>query len=215
MSLLQPSIRRRAPAGDVQSHPGRELTEREFLEWIWPKTRAEWVDGEVVLMAPDNVDHADSAGWLYSLVRQFVQARRLGHVYGTSVMVRLPRQRRRRMPDLLFVAKGGAATIHPNHVEGGPDLIMEVVSPDSVIRDWHDKYREYERAGVREYWVIDRMQRRVEAFALGRDGKYRAIEDEDGKIESTVLKGFYLRAEWLLAPQPPDLLKVLRELGVA
>ena len=214
MSLLQPKVRRHAPTGDVQSDPGRRLTEREFLEWIWPKTRAEWVDGEVVLLAPDNVDHADFAGWLYSLVRQFVQARRLGSVYGPSVMVRLAGQRRRRMPDLLFVAKGGAAIIHTNHVEGAPDLIMEVVSPDSVVRDWHDKYREYERAGVREYWVIDRMQHRIEAFALGRDGKYRGLEDNDGRIDSTVLKGFYIRVEWLLASEPPDLLKVLRELGV-
>ena len=91
---------------------------------------------------------------------------------------------------------------------------MELVSPESVVRDWHDKYRDYERAGVREYWVIDRIEHRVETFALGRDGKYRQIEEQKGKIASTVLKGFYLRPEWLLAPQPPELLKVLRELGV-
>ena len=62
--------------------------------------------------------------------------------------------------------------------------------------------------------VIDRIEHRIETFALGRDGKYRRIEEENGKIPSTVLKGFYLRPEWLLAPRPPELLKVLREFGL-
>lgn len=214
MPLLQPIVRGRPAADDLQPHPGRKLTEQEFLEWIGPKTRAEWADGEVEMMAPDNLDHADYAGWLYSLVRQFVQARQLGNVYGPNVMVRLPRQRRRRVPDLLFVAKGGVARACENYIEGSPDLIMEVVSPESVVRDWHDKYRDYERAGVREYWVIDRPGRRVEAFTLARDGKYQRIGEDEGAINSVVLKGFYLRIAWLLAPEPPDLSKVLRELGV-
>jgi Uma2 family endonuclease len=214
MSILQPTVRRSAPGGDVQTHPGRKLTEREFLGWIWPKTRAEWVDGEVVIMAADSLDHARYDLWLLSLVMLFVESRRLGEVYGPSVFVRLPRLRRLRMPDVVFTASGGPAAKRPSLIEGTPDLIMEVVSPDSTVRDWHDKYRDYERAGVREYWVIDRIEHRVEAFALGRDGKYRGIQDDNGRIPSTVLKGFYLRSEWLLAPQPPELLKVLRELGV-
>jgi len=215
MSLLQPIIRRSEPRGDIQPHPGRRFTEREFLEWIGPKTRAEWIDGEVEMMAADSLDHSDFGWWLLSVVKLFVSRRALGTTHGPNVLVRLPRQRRTRMPDVAFIAKGGAATRHPNHIEGPPELSMEIVSPDSVVRDWNDKYRDYERAGVREYWVIDRIEHRVAAFALGRDGKYRRIEDDKGKLASTVLKGFYLRIEWLLAPQPPDLSKVLRELGVS
>jgi Uma2 family endonuclease len=215
MSILQPNVRRPAPSGDVQPHPGRKLTEREFLQWIGPKTRAEWVDGEVEMMAADSIDHADYGWWLLSLVKLFVAHHGLGTAHGSSVLVRLPRQKRMRMPDVIFLGSGSTVRRHPALVEGRPDLIMEVVSPDSVVRDWHDKYREYERAGVREYWVIDRIKHRIESFILGRDDKYRRIEEEDGKIRSAVLKGFFLRVEWLLAPEPPALSRVLRELGVS
>lgn len=214
MSLLNGIITGPAPAGSVQTHPGRALTEREFLEWIGPKTRAEWVDGEVEMMAADSLDHADYGWWLLTVVKEFVSHHRLGTAHGPSVLVRLPRRKRLRMPDVVFVAAGGAAVKRPALIDGAPDLVMEVVSPDSVVRDWHDKYRDYERAGVREYWVIDRAKHRVEAFMLGRDGKYRGIDDVEGKIESKVVKGLYLRVEWLLAPRPPEVWKILRELGV-
>src|SRR5205807_315667 len=121
-----PRHRDRQALGDFKRHPGRRMSEAEFVEWIDGKTRAEWVDGEVVLMPPDNLDHADFGGWLYAVVRAFVTRRSLGAVYGPNVMIRLPRQRRRRIPDLLFVAKGGAARLHKNYIEGPPDLIVEI-----------------------------------------------------------------------------------------
>lgn len=187
------------------------MTEAEFMEWIDESTRAEWVDGEVVMMAPANLDHADFSGWLYSLVREFVNRRQLGRVYGTEVLVRLPRQRRRRLPDLLFVAAEREAILKRTFVDGAPDLVMEVVSPDSVSRDWRDKYLEYERARIREYWIIDRQNDRVEAYSLSRSGKYQPIPIQDGKIHSGVLKGFFLRIEWVPSSRQPLVLDAIRE----
>jgi Uma2 family endonuclease len=215
MTLLAPTVSRKQPIlGDGKQHPGRRMTEAEFVEWIDDKTRAEWVDGEVVMMAPANLDHADFSGWLYSLVREFVNRRQLGRVYGTEVIVRLPRQRRRRLPDVLFVSAERKAILKPTFVDGAPDLIMEVVSPDSVSRDWREKYFEYERAGVREYWIVHRQSDRVEAYALNKAGKYQLIPVQDGKIHSVVLKGFFLRIDWLLSESQPLVLEAIRELGL-
>jgi Uma2 family endonuclease len=199
---------------DAKPHPGRRLTEREFVEWIDDKTRAEWVDGEVIVMSPMSDDHDEFAFWLRTVVQSFVRHHDLGRVKGPDFMVRLPRRRRRRIPDLLFVSKARAEIILPNHVEGAPDLIMELVSPESVSRDWRDKYLDYQAAGVREYWVIDRLSGRVEAYSLGRAAKYKPVEEVDGVLASTALKGFYLRLEWLLARTPPDAAAALKEMGV-
>jgi Uma2 family endonuclease len=98
-------------------------------------------------------------------------------------------------------------------VEGPPDVVIEVVSPESRKRDWEEKFAEYAAVGVREYWVLDREQDRVEAFSLGDDRSYRRIEEEEGGIiRSSALPGFYLRAQWLLAKEPPDEDEVLREM---
>jgi Uma2 family endonuclease len=92
-------------------------------------------------------------------------------------------------------------------------LAVEVVSPDSVDRDWHTKYQEYERAGVREYWIADPRHQRFAAYSL-RGKAYRPLPiDDDGRVRSKVLKGFFVRAEWFW--RPTTLAAVLKELKLA
>jgi Uma2 family endonuclease len=67
---------------------------------------------------------------------------------------------------------------------------------------------------VREYWVVDRTAGRVEAYVLGRGGKYRQIDEKEGRIESTVLRGFHLRPRWVLGANLPGFRGALKELGV-
>jgi Uma2 family endonuclease len=199
---------------DGKPHPGRRMSEEEFVEWCDDQTRAEWVDGEVIVMAPVSDEQGDLQGWLISLLRFFIEHRDLGVLRGPESQVRLGLQRRRRTPDVLFVAKSRRDIIRRNHVEGAPDLIMEIAAPESLSRDWREKYLEYERAGVREYWVIDPMSKRVEAYTLATQG-YVPTAESDGKIPSIVLPGFYLRPRWLWQESMPKVADALRELGVS
>ena len=48
-------------------------------------------------------------------------------------------------------------------MEGGPSLVVEIVSPGSATIDRVDKFREYERAGVGEYWIIDPRHQKQQA----------------------------------------------------
>jgi Uma2 family endonuclease len=67
---------------------------------------------------------------------------------------------------------------------------------------------------VPEYWLIDPLARRLEANHL-EDVRYRPLAHRDGKVESKVLQGFYLKEQWLFTAKPPSVLKVLKELGIA
>ena len=158
-------------------------------------------------------DHVNISDWLVAILRVFVSHRDLGTILSREFFVRFPRQKRRRLPDLLFVTKSREQIIKKQVAEGAPDLIIEVVSPDSESRDWREKYLEYERAGVREYWVIDPMSQRVEAYVLS-DAGYVQIAEQNGKLISSVLPGFFVKPEWLWQTPLPGELKVLRELGV-
>jgi len=198
-------------------HPGRRMTEEEFDAWIWvgEKTRAEWVDGEVVMMAPASVGHDDLVGWVRSVLAIYVRAKELGSVHGPEVLVRLASIRRKRLPDVMFVSKVRRGVVKETQIDGAPDLIVEVVSPDSAERDWVRKYEDYERAGVREHWIIDPQERRMEAYRLGAAGKgYRAVKAKGRRVTSSVVSGFYLRHAWLFGGELPSVLRVVRELGV-
>lgn len=186
------------------------MTEEEFLAWCDDGTRAEWVDGEVVVMSPASIVHNRLTRFLLSLLQDYVQERGLGEAFGTELSVRI--HSKRRLPDVLFIASERADRLHKNHFEGPPNLIIEVVSDDSVDRDWRVKYLEYQAAGVNEYWVVDPLYRRLEAYSLDADKAYCSIAAVDGRIVSRVVPGFYLRPEWLWQESLPKVPAVLKEL---
>lgn len=154
-------------------------------------------------------------GFLHFILLGFVTHYDLGQILGPELQIRLKNPGRRRVPDILFVAKERLSIIKLNHIEGPPDLTIEIVSPDSVARDWREKYQDYETAGVREYWVIDPMSERMEAYQLNETGQYQLITPaEDGLIYSVVLAGFFLNPNWLWQPSLPNPFDILKTLGL-
>jgi Uma2 family endonuclease len=189
------------------------MTESQFVAWCDADTRAEWVNGEVILMSPVNWEHGDLVQFLTAVLRTFVEEGDLGRTQGLEYQVRFAEIPSRRVPDLLFVSKDRMDLAGPDHFEGAPDLVVEIVSPDSTARDWREKYHEYESVGVREYWVVDPQHRRVEAYELAAGKRYRLIPEKEGVIRSRVLRGFFLKPAWLWPPRP-KVRAVLKELGV-
>ncbi len=120
---------------------------------------------------------------------------------------------RGREPDLLFVASEHLERLKEAYLEGPADLVVEIVSPESVGRDRGEKFCEYEQAGVPEYWLIDPLREQAEFCQLGAQGRYRMVMPEAGEIyHSAVVPGFWLRVAWLW--QPPSILETLRELAL-
>jgi Uma2 family endonuclease len=71
-------------------------------------------------------------------------------------------------PDILVVCDPGKIT--SSHIEGAPDLIVEVLSPGTSVKDLRDKKALYERGGVREYLVVDPLEQYAIRFLLVADG---------------------------------------------
>ena len=80
---------------------------------------------------------------------------------------------------------------------GAPDLIVEVVSKGSVVRDYVEKKTDYETFGVLEYWIIDPMNETIIVSALV-NSKYEvfsSVEEPNATASSKLLTGFALDFE--------------------
>lgn len=196
--------------------PILRMSETEFVTWTSDKVRAEWVNGTVVLMSPVALKHVRIGNWLNQVLGIYVQSKKLGELLGPEFMVRLHHSGiSRRVPDLLFVSVANLRNLHSNHLEGPPDWVIEIVSPDSIDRDWREKYLEYEASGVLEYWIIDPTSETLKAFVRNAAGKFEKVElDVTGVLHSATVSGYWLKPEWLWQLELPDPIQCLRELGV-
>lgn len=194
--------------------PPSPVSEAAFVEWVRANdVRAEWVDGEIELMNAVATGHGGLVWFLGPLIRLFAEAHDLGEVTGEPVHVRLPSQRRRRSPDLFCYGPAKRPQLLDEHFEGAPDLVIEVVSPESRRTDTVTKFREYEAAGVPEYWLPDPTMRSFAAFSLGVDGRYVRLPEVDGAVYSARLPGLFFRPEWVWQLRPPPILPLLAEMA--
>jgi Uma2 family endonuclease len=192
--------------------PPAPVSFEEFLAWTDEDTRAEWVDGEIVLMSPSSAEHQLVLGFLYKLVDGFVLAHQLGTVLFAPFLMRLTNRPSGREPDLLFIATAHADRLRETYVDGPADLVVEIVSPESDARDRGEKLVEYEAAGIPEYWLLDPLRREAAFLQLGEDRRYHpASLDADRFYHSAQLPGFRFRVAWLWQRPLPTLDEIERE----
>lgn len=183
-----------------------KMTYQEFLEWADEDTHAEWVNGEVIVFMPPKNIHQRLLNFLTTVLNNFTQFFGLGELRFAPFEVKLAADISRE-PDVIFIARENLPRLSEHRVDGPPDLIVEIVSDDSLSRDRVDKFDEYEDAGVPEYWIIDNRprRRRAEFYQMDENGRYQPVPvGKDGLYRSKVIPGFWLNVNWLWAEPPPD-----------
>src|SRR5205823_731423 len=106
----------------------------------------------------------------------------------------------------MFVMNEHLDRLTRTYLDGPADLVVEIVSPESEVRDRQEKLLEYEAAKIPEYWLLDQPRQEALFYVLDATGHYRlASVSEDGIYTSTVLTGLRLRVEWLWRTPIPDL----------
>lgn len=86
-------------------------------------------------------------------------------------------------------------------VSGAPDLVIEIVSPDSGYHDRVRKFDLYQRYGVAEYWLVDESEHVLEVFELSDTGsdtpEYRRVNayGSQDTVQSTAVAGLKVELE--------------------
>ena len=188
------------------------MSYEEYLAWADEDIHAEWVNGEVIIQMSAKPPHQAVVSFLMKLLGLFVDIFQLGTVLVAPLEMRATPDGPAREPDLLFIARAHLDRLTAERLNGPADLVIEVISDDSVSRDRADKFYEYQAAGIPEYWIIDPRpgRMRTDFYILDTQGRYRAVPlDAEGCYHSTVLAGFWLREAWLLTTELPEPLPAL------
>ena len=175
------------------------MSYEEFLAIPEPLL-AEWVDGEVTIFMPPTREHQAALRLLGVLIHLYARFRGAGEVIFSPFEVVIRAGHSYREPDILFVATPNLHRLSSKRLNGPPDLAIELLSDDSVTRDRDVKLREYEAAGMPEYWIFDPRPGRHASYhyRLGANARYEPVHpDPQGRVHSSVLPGFWLKPEWL------------------
>lgn len=185
------------------------ITFDEFCGRVTDGQKADLIDGVIYLASPDNWDNGLFFNWFGTILEGFVSERELGVIVGSRVAFYLD-EFNSPEPDLAFVQTSRLKLATKVEFSGPPDVAVEVVSPDSIHRDYKEKRALYEASGVREYWIIDPLRHRVTFLRLGPRGRFRVIRPTSGVYRSAVVNGFWFKPEWFWQLPRPKTLKVLR-----
>jgi Uma2 family endonuclease len=164
--------------------------------------KAELLDGVMVVHSPEKTRHEDVFGFLFPLMRIFAIRTKQAKVLGSMATVHLGECRKVK-PDIAAVRLERAHIITEDAIEGVPDLVLEIVSESTRRYDFGEKRKVYEEAGVPEIWLVD-FERKVVMVVRRVGRRYRSEAKSRGILRSQVMKGFWLRVEWLWQKELPD-----------
>ncbi|HEX4793616.1 MAG TPA: Uma2 family endonuclease [Humisphaera sp.] len=186
------------------------ISYEEFLETT-DGVHAEWVDGRIIPMSAVSDAHQGLKGYVDHVLRTYVEEFDLGEVRDEPFQMKTGPDLPGRSPDVMFIAKKNLKRLKRMYLDGPADLVIEVTSPGTRLVDRGAKYYEYERGGVREYWLLDPERKLAEFYILDRNRIYRPATLEAGGIfRSSVLKGFWIEVGWLWNRSRPTAAKLLK-----
>ncbi len=191
-------------------------TFEDFCALVKDGDKADLINGVIYRASPDNTDASSLQTWIAALMDFFADETDAGKIFISRVALRLD-ERNGPEPDIVFVRKNRLHLVKRGHIAGAADLVIEIVSPDSIERDYEKKWKQYEEAGIPEYWIVDEIEKKVTLLRLGPGGKYRPVRPRKGELHSKAFPGFWIRPEWLwqvpLPKKPAILAQLLARLS--
>lgn len=183
--------------------PQKDVAYDQFLQMKDEDTHAEWVNGEVVWFLPPKRYHQEVLRFLSYLLEDDSAS---GEFVFAPFELFLPKSKASREPDLIVVLRENLSRLTDDRVTAPVDVVGEVISEDSVRRDSVDKFLEYEREGIREYWLIDPRPggKAITIFSLQEGSYVPVLADQEGWLNSAVLPRFRLKQEWFTGEALPD-----------
>lgn len=175
-------------------------TYTDYLTWKFSE-RVELIKGKILKMSPAPSRRHQEVSWnLVRHIGNYLEGKSC-KAFHAPFDVRLPISLKKGkadtivQPDICVVCD--LKLLDDQGCNGVPDLVVEVLSPGNTKREMRDKFKLYQEAGVKEYWLVHPTEEYVVIHQLNKKGTYVSSPYyvEDDKLKSSVLKGFKLATQ--------------------
>jgi Uma2 family endonuclease len=173
----------------------------------WPEEeRWEIIDGVPHMMAPPSRIHQEILTELLTQFSTYLREKPC-RVYPAPFGVRFPIGNETSDQEITTVVEPDITVVcdqsklDDHGCKGTPDLIVEIVSPSSVKNDMLKKFNLYEKAGVKEYWIVEPNGKIVTVFILGDNDRYgrQEVYSEDDEIQVGVFNNLKINLKAVFA----------------
>lgn len=183
----------------------------EDLEKLPQDERYEIINGDLFVMESPHGRHQLVLGELFGQIRQFLQGKKCTAFISPFDVV-LSKSRKKNeiynvvQPDLFVLCD--MDKYEGTKVFGGPDFVIEIASPSNRSHDYYRKLNLYQEYGVKEYWIVDIIEKSIHPYVLNEKSVYELskVYGLDEEIKVKTLKGLTISLKDFLE-QNVDILK--------
>lgn len=179
----------------METEVKKEISAEEY-EKLSEGPPQQLIKGEIIMTPSPTPMHQNISIELAVLLRNYVKNNNLGYILTAPLDVFLT-EKDVFQPDIIFISNDKKEMIK-NKIKGAPELVVEILSPSNAYYDLSHKKNIYEETGVKEFWVVDPVEKTVEIFE-NVNGTFITISKAKtkGVINSKILPGLKVEIEKL------------------
>jgi len=172
-------------------------TEADYFRLPETNRIIELSKGRLIITPSPTSQHQKILSKLFLSLGDHITSNNLGDIVMSPMDTRLW-EGKIRQPDIVFMTNDHLDRI-TEQLWGVPDLVVEILSEGTAKTDKEDKFQEYEKAGVQEYWIVDPFNQSIEVYSL-KSGTYEIFGKWDhGEIaKSKLLDSFRVSVDSIM-----------------
>ena len=165
----------------------------EYIYALPDGERAELIDGQIYSMAPPNTRHQRILNYINTEINMYIRKNN-----GECEVFPAPFAVFLNDDDMNYVEPDISVICDKNKIsdkgcQGAPDWVVEIISPSSRAMDYFTKLFQYQKSGVREYWIVDPIKQRITVYFFEKELVEEYSFGEE--IPVGIYEGFSIKVE--------------------
>lgn len=158
------------------------------------------INGELIMSPSLTINHQIVNGRLFMCISKYLEKNDLGSLCLFSPIDVVLNDENIFQPDLIYISVERRVELLYDRIMGAPDLIIEILSPSTAYYDLRQKKDIYESCGVKEYLIVDLIEKDAEVYVLiNEEFTLKQKAKQNGTIILTTLPGLQINLEKLFA----------------